>query len=61
VGLTGSDSVSVEGAGYGKTVTRLGAGFGLDVARNVRLNGAYGYEMGKNDRHSLTGGLSIRF
>jgi hypothetical protein len=61
VGLTGTDSVSVEGAGYGKTVTRLGAGFGLDISGNVRLNGGYGYEMGKNDRHSLTGGLSIRF
>jgi outer membrane autotransporter protein len=61
VGLTGTDSVSVEGVGYGRTVTRLGAGFGLDISRNVRLNGGYGYETGKNDRHSVTGGLSIRF
>jgi uncharacterized protein with beta-barrel porin domain len=60
-GLTGTDALSVEGVGHGRTVTRLGAGFGLDLSRNIRLNGGYGYEAGKNDRHSVSGGLSIRF
>lgn len=60
-GATGDDRLTVDGVGYGKTVARVGTGFGLDVAPNVRLNAGYGYEMGQNDRHTVTGGLSVRF
>lgn len=53
--------VTVSGVERDRTVARLGAGFGADIAKGVRLNVGYAAEIGSNTRHNLNGGVTIDF
>ncbi|RJF90213.1 autotransporter outer membrane beta-barrel domain-containing protein [Sphingomonas cavernae] len=53
--------LTVSGVERDRTVGRLGAGFGADLAKGVRLNVGYAAELGSNTRHNLNGGVTIDF
>jgi len=53
--------VTVTGVARDRTVARLSAGIGADLAKGVRLNVGYGAELGDTTRHNLNGGITIAF
>jgi hypothetical protein len=57
----GLDAVTVSGVGRDRTFARLGAGFGLDLNKGVRVNVGYGAEIGSKVRQNLNAGLAISF